>query len=354
MTGSKRRTPDAAELEKITAMRAELRSTVRDAMARQGMTTYAALSERSGVSRAQVSKYLAEPKDYHPRRLSWNVIAKLFEALEVDPTEFVDRHRDVLDVDAPPAPPAVPPSRPRPWTLRRTRWRPGVVAAVVGALLVVVAAGTAVWWSTGEGSTALPSSTERPSFTEDFTEAGLDPVRWQLPSDPVHLFPRDRRLNVIGSPGPDQEIETTLRPRDAGPFRELDFVMSALAHDVPGPGGVDVTVTERSGRTHQIVFGPSPGPIPLLAAVLVCSRPVCASYDDYDPPPPTRLTEQFVRGEVVPIKIVQDGSTLTFWMRDAVIGEAQVDEPLADFAIHAYASPGESWHVTVDAVRVYR
>jgi hypothetical protein len=159
---------------------------------------------------------------------------------------------------------------------------------------------------------------------------------------------------MIGATDPGQGVDVDLASQDIDTFREIDFVMSVPEYRKPGSGGGSLVVAEKSGRTHKLVFGPSPGPVPLSAAVLICTRPTCTKYDDYEPPPPPTPSERFVPGEAVPMKIVQSGSTLTFWMRNVSIGQAQVSEPLAAFKFNGYAEPGEQWRITIDAVRVYR
>lgn len=243
---------------------------------------------------------------------------------------------------------------------RRGRsWRattPWIVAAFAA---VAVLGGGATWLLTRTSATPPapprpPSERDQPFFSENFDSDQLDSTKWVTPSDPAHLYPRDRVLNMIGATEPGRGTNTDLAPRVPQSFREIDFVFGVPDYQNPGPGGGKLVVTEQSGRTHEVVFGPSRGNVPLAAAVLICTRPTCTTYDDYVPPRPPTSAERFVLGEAVPMKVIQTGSTLTFWMRDVMIGQAQVSAPLASFRFNAYAVPDERWHITVDAVRVYR
>ena len=235
---------------------------------------------------------------------------------------------------------------------QRRRWL--VVAAV--AIVVVLVGITLVVRDAGSEASPLPSAVGEPFLREDFTDPLIPPATWLPPSEPAHLYAADRVLNLVSATDADpREIDSDLAPRDPLDFREIDFVVSNPDVAVPGAGGASLVVTEQGGRTHMLVFGPAPGPPPApLAAALICSRPSCRSYDDYDPPPPTRPFEYFAGPEVVPFRVVQNDGFLTFSMRGQEMGRAPVTEPLRSFRFNAYSGPDERWRVTVDAVRVYR
>ena len=239
----------------------------------------------------------------------------------------------------------------------RRRWL--AVAAVttivllVGVLLVVRHVGSG---ASAQPGSPLPSSAEEPFLREDFDGTQLATATWSPPSESAHVYAADRRLNLVGATDADRrEIDSDLAPRNPQDFREIDFVASIPDSSVPGAGGASLVVTEQDGRTHMMVFGPSPGTPPTrVAAALICSRPSCRSYDDYDPPPPTRPFEYFAGDEVVPMRVVQNDGTLTFFMRGQVMGRTPVSAPLRSFRFNAYSGPDERWRATVDAVRVYR
>ena len=217
-----------------------------------------------------------------------------------------------------------------------------------------VLAASLLFWPTHTASPPLPSLSEEPFLREDFDGNELDLGRWLPPSSPTHLFASDRVLNMLGSTPAHDTVDTDLAPRGVNGFREIDFTTAALSVSRPDVGGGSLVVEEQGGRTHKLVFGPSPGNPPTLAiAALVCARVSCNSYDDYVPPPPTRPFETYVLGEQVPVRIVDSGTEIEFWVRDVIVARAQHIEPLKTFRFNAYAAPGESWHLTVDGVRVY-
>ncbi|NYD34542.1 hypothetical protein [Actinomycetospora corticicola] len=226
-----------------------------------------------------------------------------------------------------------------------------LVAVLVGITLVVRTAGSGAAPQLGS---PLPSTIEEPFLREDFDE--LSGVLWRPPSEPAHVYTADRVLNLVGATDADpREIDVDLGPRSPQDFREIDFSVSIRDARVPGAGGGSLVLTEQDGRTHQLVFGPVPSTPPTeVAAALLCSRPSCRSYDDYDPPPPTRPFEFITGDEVVPFRVVQNDSTLTFLMRGQVMAQAPLGTPLRSFKFIAYSGPEERWRVTVDALRVYR
>lgn len=240
---------------------------------------------------------------------------------------------------------------------RHARWI--IVAAI--AVVVVLVGITLVVRTAGSGASAplespLPSTQGEPFLREDFDGTQLATQTWAVPTEPVHVFAADRRLNLLGATDADpREIDSDLAPRNPQDFREIDFVASVPDITVPGAGGAGLVLTEQGGRTHMLVFGPSPGNPPTrVAAALVCSRPSCRSYDDYDPPVPTRPFEYLVGEEVVPFRVVQNDGRLTFLMRGQVMAQAPLDAPLRSFRFNVYSGPDERWRATVDAVRVYR
>ncbi|GLZ51691.1 hypothetical protein [Actinomycetospora sp. NBRC 106378] len=227
----------------------------------------------------------------------------------------------------------------------------GLVVVLIGVTLVVRTAGSGAAPQLGS---PLPSTVEEPFLREDFDE--LSGVLWRPPSEPAHMFAADRVLNLVGATDADpREIDVDLEPRSPQDFREIDFTVSIRDARVPGAGGGSLVLTEQDGRTHKLVFGPTPSTPPTeVAGALICSRPSCRSYDDYDPPPPTRPFEFLSGDEVVPFRVVQNDGTLTFLMRGQVMGQAPLATPLRSFRFNAYSGPEERWRITVDALRVYR
>ncbi|MEJ2866439.1 hypothetical protein WCD74_01595 [Actinomycetospora sp. OC33-EN08] len=226
-----------------------------------------------------------------------------------------------------------------------------VVLVLAGALLAV--------WVVGEeapGASPLPSTVAEPFLREDFDGTELATATWVPPSDPAHVFAADRRLNLVGAlDGEGRVIDSDLAPRNPQDYREIDFVASVPDITVPGAGGASLVIAEQSGRTHMLVFGPSGGSPPArIAAALVCTRPSCRSYDDYEPPPPTRPFEYLTGDEVVPFRVVAIDGRLTFFMRGQMMAQTPLDGPLRSFRFNAYSGPDERWRATVDAVRVYR
>ncbi|WP_252445340.1 TIR domain-containing protein [Pseudonocardia humida] len=228
------------------------------------------------------------------------------------------------------------------------RWiRPAlaVVAVLVGGII-------AADLPRGTGPTPTPTVSDgvgRVVFEEDFDTDALDLRRWNPASRPDLMRPRDGVLDlVLDGAGPPEGVVGTLLPRGVGPFDEVSFVASVLGFDRAGKGGAGVTVVESTGRTHRLVFGPSP-PADVTAMALVCDRARCSGYDDYVPP---AVFVPMALGEPVPMRLTREGSELTVRVRDEVIGRIPVAAPLAGFSIDLDGEGTESWHITVDSVRV--
>lgn len=221
--------------------------------------------------------------------------------------------------------------------------RPTTLAALVATLL----AGTAIAvWTLGAGrSDATPPAALQ--VTENF-DGELDARTWVRPDRPdlVHVGGGTLHFTADAEDTADG-VEARLAPRASGPFRRVAFTAAVPSYDRAGPGGVSLVLSEPSGRTHRVSFGPSaPG---LEVAVLVCSQDHCAEYEDYDPP---SHFVPFEVGEEVPIEVVLDGDRLRFTVREEVVAETPLDTALTAFSFDLYGAEEEAWHITVDSLRV--
>jgi len=221
--------------------------------------------------------------------------------------------------------------------------------ALTAVAVVAVLGGAVAWWAPGWLPERVPSGLQL-VLSEDFDRDEIDSEKWVLPADPARIYPRDGVLNlVMRADGPEEGVVAHLVPRPVGPFREIEFVVRIAGFDAPGPGGAGVTVREPNGRTHRLVFGPSP-PDRVEAAALVCARPRCSGFDDYTPP---EIFEQLALGEQVPMKIAQDGREVVLSVHDRPVGRAPLTEPLTGFTVDLDGAGTESWHITIDSIRVY-
>ncbi|MEQ3551762.1 helix-turn-helix transcriptional regulator [Pseudonocardia nematodicida] len=323
-----------------------------------GRPTYEAMSRRTGVSRAALAKAATGERlprwrtvEHYVRDCGGDVEAwrARWEAVRMDGEEMPSAGIDAADAEADGTAPAIAEQRTGGW--RGLRLAVGLTIAAV----VAVAVGLLLWPSRpSDDASRLPSATEQPIFSEDFEGSQVNLQRWRAPGDPAHLFPQNNVLNMLGSSDAGEVVSVDLVAQDLGTFREVDFVTSVLEAPNPGSGGGSLILTEQSGRTHMILFGVSPGPIPLSIELLACARSSCTQYDDYVPPAPPTEAQQYGFGEVVPVKVMHEGTELRVYVRDIVVARANVPGPLTGFSFDAYARAGEQWHMTVDAVRVYR
>jgi serine/threonine protein kinase len=333
------------------------RYTVRSEVYSLGLTLAAVATESPGPAGELIGRMIAADPDLRPR--TCGEVAETLRGLQ--------RALDLpVTTDTAPLETLEPSPRRRPRrTLRRTisrrgRRRATVAAAVVAATLLggAVVGGAALtgWFSGGDPvvSERPPSETDQPYLRDDFDGTRLDPSTWLPPTQPQHIVPGDRVLNLIGTTNSSETVDTDLVPRSQNEFRELDFQVGVPSADNPGPGGGAVIVTERGGRTHRFIYGPSPGEPTAVMGALICERPTCSTYDDYVPPPPTRPFERLAPADRAAVSIVHVGSRLTFSVRGMVMAQAVVTEPLVSFRINAYATPGERWRLLLDGIRVYR
>lgn len=235
------------------------------------------------------------------------------------------------------------------WLLHRRRLVLAT-ALVLTAALVLALADPLGLGSTGWPGGGSATSDPRLLFSEDFDGDELDPERWNLPAQPDLIYSRGGALTLeLRGDGPSNGRVAHLLPRDVGSFNEIRFDASILSSEAAGPGGAGVTVTERSGRTHRLVFGPSP-PDQLNASALVCAQPRCSQYDDYLPP---EVFAPMALGERVPMRMVREGSELTISVRDQVIGRVRSSEPLVRFSIDLDGAATEKWRIAIDSIRVF-
>jgi hypothetical protein len=220
----------------------------------------------------------------------------------------------------------------------------GVGAVVV--LIVVVVASVALLKRTNP---AAPT-TGAVILQDTFDGTALDPKKWERPTRADLIYPRDGVLNfVVGPSDTKGGVEARLAPRSVRGFHEIAFSIGMSELVKAGPGGGSMTIIETNGRTHRLIFGAgTEGPI---VAALVCSRPECHQYDDYDPP---GQYVPFVLGEQVPVRVVQtDDGRINFYARDELIAQGpRGASPLMSFTFDIYGIKEEAWHITVGSLIV--
>lgn len=252
----------------------------------------------------------------------------------------------------------------------RPRRRLLATAAVAGAALASVVGVTTIALgsadSSGAASTSQPTSVTGTTpevdaeviappavlLTDNFDGDQLDANRWVPPKRNDLIYAGQGVLNFAAEPQDTRNgVEARLTPKLAEPFREISFTMSVPSFGKSGPGGPDLSIEQASGRNHKVFFGPSSGN--LVVGALICSKERCNQYDDFDPP----LEEiKFVPGELVPIRVVDNGSRLQFFVKDQLVEEGPTDDrsALTKFSFDLYGANEESWHVTVDSLQVIR
>jgi len=242
---------------------------------------------------------------------------------------------------ATPKPPAVPARLVR-------RLRRGAVGLVIGAVVVLAVVVTS-WAATRQPSPTTAPTTSTVLLQDSFDAAGLDPNKWEAPTRADLIYARDGVLNfVVGPSDTKGGAEARLAPRSVHGFHQIAFVVGVPEYIKAGPGGASMTLTESDGKTHRVIFGPgTEGPI---VAALVCSRPECHQYDDYDPP---GQYVPFAPGEQVPVRVVQSDGQLQFYARDELIAQGpRGDSPLTSFTFELYGAKEEAWHITVGSLIV--
>jgi hypothetical protein len=243
------------------------------------------------------------------------------------------------------------------WNDRRSaRPRPAQAVALVAAAVLLAGCGGAPEPDPPSAPVAAPSEVAPPAavpaplLADDFAGDRLDDSRWATPERGDLIYQGEGGLNFVVTPEDTRDgVEASLVPKPTGPFREIAFTVTVPSFGESGPGGPALSLEQGSGRNHRVFFGPSGGR--LEAAALICSSASCAQYDDFDPP--SEFVE-FARGEVVPIRVVDEGGRLQFLVRDAVVGQSPADDgsPLTGFRFDLYGADGESWHIVVDSLVV--
>lgn len=256
------------------------------------------------------------------------------------------RARDARGTEPSRLPHAEPEATPPPVSTvppARLRW------VIPTAVALAVATTAVLLWNGLERTGRAVEGTNQVLLSDGFDGDRLDPAKWALPSRPDLINVRDGALHMaVGASDTANGVQAVLRPAVQQPFHEISFVTAVETVTTAGPGGPAITLTEASGRTHKIAFGPSAGGPEI--AVLVCSTTDCAQYDDFDPP--AQFTP-FTVGELVPIRVVQSGSRLQFYVRDRIVAQGPENSPpLVGFSIDLYGADEEAWDVLIDSVTV--
>lgn len=376
-------TADPTTVHTFPQLRAELnRLRVQARPGYKGHMSFETASQRSGIPKSTLHGYLrdrqipsdqlellvkamgvTEPEELRSWTLAWHrAKASTLSTTPADPIGPESVRPDNVELDDPGSvtasdPPQFEPlqaddTEPAVRTDTSSRWRPGrlLIATAVVLLLAAVITGVVIAPRWMRSAPTTDNRTAEIVFQDDFGDEQLDITKWAQPAKPHLIKQKDGRMNfVVTAADSAKEVTSELLPLGAGHYREVGFTISVPAYTQSGDGGVWLSMSEESGRTSRIAFGPSAeGGASLYA--LFCSKPRCDSYQDFD----TATTYfNFPTGAEVPVRVTDTDGHLRLYARNNLVAVGpQIDTTLTAFRFVLYAAESESWHITVDSLRV--
>jgi hypothetical protein len=248
-----------------------------------------------------------------------------------------------------------------------TMWRVPVVRVLVvaGVLLLVVATIIVIAGHAGKappvlGAAPPPSAGGAPQpslpnprppgaelFSDDFDGTSLDLQKWQTPArrDVIAVNRQSLILRLPAREGP-AEVDEKLIPRFTGSFAEISFSATITDASRASHGAVSLDVTQGSGRTYRLLFGPRES-----ALVSPCPKGICPDSTTL------ALTSSPIGrdiGRPFRVRAFDAGDRVRFAIDDHAVVDGQPDPSgLATFALRVTGSAQDTWAVTVQDLRVY-